>query len=185
MSTEVQSIYTWRFGLALSLIVLAHVTAVSSLSSCHTGRQWEQEQAAKCHLVRKENVPPTLFKVRASWAWLDLVFMPPVLIRKCRSGFDSSPVPMLPMYTARCFFLFLAGEGEKVRDLFSPYKQRGPSSSNYCGSASCRCEVTRRFPIGCYEQIKTQKRSVIRVERKPELSTITEPWQHLVLQLPD
>ncbi|KAG7330906.1 hypothetical protein KOW79_004875 [Hemibagrus wyckioides] len=66
-------------------------------------------------------------------------------------------------------------EGEKVRDLFSPYKQQGPSSSNYCGSASCWCGVTRRFPIGCYEQIKTQKRSVIRVERKPELGAIIVP----------
>lgn len=81
------------------------------------------------------------------------------------------------------FFFFLAGEGEKVRDLFSPYKQRGPSSSNYCGSASCRCGVTRRFPIGCYKQIKTQKWSVIRVERKPEVGAITTAWQHQALQL--
>lgn len=66
-------------------------------------------------------------------------------------------------------FFSLTGELEKVRDLFSSYKQPGPSSSNYCGSASCWCGVTRRFPKGCYEQIKTQERSVIRVERKPEL----------------
>lgn len=67
------------------------------------------------------------------------------------------PAPMLPMYTARCFFFPLAGEGEKVRDLFSPYEQHGPSSSNYCGCASCWCGMTHRFPIGCYKQIKTQK----------------------------
>lgn len=98
-----------------------------------------------------------------------------------RSLYESSVLALTapPFLCCLCIqrdvFFFLAGEEEKVRDLFSPYKQQGPSSSNYCGSASCWCGVTRRFPIGCYEQIKTQKRSVIRVERKPELGAVIVP----------